>query len=113
MRQQDLRPIESIDLPILQQLKKDGVQFSEMGNAIIAKKVHNSIGFFVSILINLGKFTEFVKSKLPKIFKPDERNDAINKCNEFRKQFKDGIQSPSQQEEKSNPKVMPQDPPQI
>ncbi len=61
MRQHDLRTIDSIDLPILQRLKNIGVPFSEKGNAIIAEKEHHSLGFFVSLRIQLGKFNRIHK----------------------------------------------------
>lgn len=93
-----LQTIEQTDLSILCQLKKEGVPFSKADNLIIAKKEHKSTGLFLSMGIEICKWTEFVKDKL---FKSEEKNPNIIKCKEFARKLRDIISAADVQEKKA------------
>ena len=58
------KAVERTDLAILSELKRKGVAFSPLANAMINLKEHRPIGFLLSIGIMLYKFTDFLASML-------------------------------------------------
>ena len=54
------KAVERTDLAILSELKRKGVAFSPLANAMLNIKEHRPIGFLLSIGITLYKFTDFL-----------------------------------------------------
>ncbi|HIF8759026.1 TPA: hypothetical protein ACX5IW_003151 [Legionella pneumophila] len=79
-----LPAIEKMNVATLKILEKNGMKFSEMEKAIIAKKSHQPVGFLLSIGVALAKFTDFCKEVL---FKNESVTYDKNKFQAFKSQL--------------------------
>ncbi|HHX3464679.1 TPA: YopT-type cysteine protease domain-containing protein [Legionella pneumophila] len=79
-----LPAIEKMNVATLKILEKNGMKFSEMEKAIIAKKSHQPVGLLLSIGVALAKFTDFCKEVL---FKNESVTYDKNKFQAFKSQL--------------------------
>ncbi|HAU3825743.1 TPA: hypothetical protein F8A38_16005 [Legionella pneumophila] len=79
-----LPAIEKMNGETLKILEKNGMKFTEMEKAIIAKKSHQPVGLLLSIGVALAKFTDFCKEVL---FKNESVTYDKNKFQAFKSQL--------------------------
>ncbi len=79
-----LPAIEKMNGETLKILEKNGMKFTEMEKAIIAKKSHQPVGLLLSIGVALVKFTDFCKEVL---FKNESVTYDKNKFQAFKSQL--------------------------
>ncbi|AOW51421.1 hypothetical protein [Legionella pneumophila] len=79
-----LPAIEKMNGATLKILEKNGMKFTEMEKAIIAKKSHQPVGLLLSIGVALAKFTDFCKEVL---FKNESVTYDKNKFQAFKSQL--------------------------